>query len=299
MLQEISNRNGAVVLRNCTLELYQGKHIRLAVTKWGKLTPYPDNIASTPAAPSKINRERNFSLIDLSLVASETTEGPPHRTESYDSAQRSTSLSQQGGRNYQGQHNRGRNTMHRSHVRPVISPAQGMHYIDNSVPMGPQYGQEGAMNPYGSFGMPSQTYYHANVPSPNQDSALRAQMMQHHHHLRMQPSVQYNPRQPPSQRQNKQGRNLQPTSPMMVPSSSYPADPQTLHMPPPQASTPPGAYLMALQQQHPRQQPQQQQQQHPRRQQQQAMQHPINHDPGFMNPQATAFDPSSYPPPSK
>ena len=35
MLQEVSKNNGAIVLRNCSLELYQGKHLRLAVTKWG------------------------------------------------------------------------------------------------------------------------------------------------------------------------------------------------------------------------------------------------------------------------
>jgi replication factor A1 len=69
VLREISERSGAVVLRNCTLELFQGKHIRVAVTKWGKLTPYPDHIASTPPPPSKINRDRNFSLINLCIVA--------------------------------------------------------------------------------------------------------------------------------------------------------------------------------------------------------------------------------------
>jgi len=71
ILKDVSERSGAAVLRNCTLELYQGRHLRLAVTKWGKLSPYPDQIASTPPPPSKINRDRNFSLIDLSLVASE------------------------------------------------------------------------------------------------------------------------------------------------------------------------------------------------------------------------------------
>lgn len=70
-LQELSKKSGAVVLRNCTIELFQGKHIRLAVTKWGKLTPYPDQVASTPPPPSKMNEERKFSLIDLSLVANE------------------------------------------------------------------------------------------------------------------------------------------------------------------------------------------------------------------------------------
>jgi hypothetical protein len=71
VLRHVSQHSGAVVLRNCTLELYQGKHIRLAVTKWGKLSIYPDQVASTPPPPSKMNPERNFSLIDLSLVASE------------------------------------------------------------------------------------------------------------------------------------------------------------------------------------------------------------------------------------
>lgn len=61
----------AIVLRNCTLELYQGKHVRLAVTKWGKLSEYPDNVASTPGPPPSMNLDRNFSFIDLSLVASE------------------------------------------------------------------------------------------------------------------------------------------------------------------------------------------------------------------------------------
>jgi hypothetical protein len=77
VLTEISRKSGAAVLRNCTIELFQGKHIRLAVTKWGKLSIFPDNVASTPPPPSKSNRERNFSLIDLSLVASEMVEHHP------------------------------------------------------------------------------------------------------------------------------------------------------------------------------------------------------------------------------
>ena len=72
LLEKVSKcKHGAVVLRNCTLELYQGKHLRLAVTKWGKITEYPDNVASTPGPPPIMNLDRNFSLIDLSLVASE------------------------------------------------------------------------------------------------------------------------------------------------------------------------------------------------------------------------------------
>lgn len=40
-LREVSNAGGAIVLRNCTMELYQGKHLRLAVSKWGKMSAYP------------------------------------------------------------------------------------------------------------------------------------------------------------------------------------------------------------------------------------------------------------------
>ena len=70
ILKEVSQRSGAVVLRNSTLELFQGRHIRLAVTKWGKLSLYPDQIPSTPAPPQKMNMDKNFSMIDLVRVAS-------------------------------------------------------------------------------------------------------------------------------------------------------------------------------------------------------------------------------------
>jgi replication factor A1 len=71
VVQAVAQKEGAIVLRNCTIELYQGKHIRIAVTKWGKLSTYPDQVASTPPPPSKMNQDRNFSLIDLSVVANE------------------------------------------------------------------------------------------------------------------------------------------------------------------------------------------------------------------------------------
>ena len=73
LLQQVSDRGAAVVLRNCTLELFQGKHIRLAVTKWGKITPYPDAVASTPVPPSKMNEDRFLSSIDLTVVAMDTS----------------------------------------------------------------------------------------------------------------------------------------------------------------------------------------------------------------------------------
>mmetsp|Transcript_3356 Transcript_3356/g.4706 ORF Transcript_3356/g.4706 Transcript_3356/m.4706 type:complete len:627 (+) Transcript_3356:399-2279(+) len=69
MLQDISEKKMPIVLRNCTLELYQGKHLRLAVTKWGKLCPYPDRVASTPKPPSSMNKALNYSTVDMNIVA--------------------------------------------------------------------------------------------------------------------------------------------------------------------------------------------------------------------------------------
>ena len=41
LLRRVSQAQGAIVLRNCTIEMYQGKHLRLGVSKWGKMSPYP------------------------------------------------------------------------------------------------------------------------------------------------------------------------------------------------------------------------------------------------------------------
>lgn len=41
LLRRVSEAKGAIVLRNCTIELYQGKHLRLGVSKWGKMSLYP------------------------------------------------------------------------------------------------------------------------------------------------------------------------------------------------------------------------------------------------------------------
>jgi hypothetical protein len=44
LLRKVSSDRGAIVLRNCTMELYQGKHLRLGVSKWGKISVYPVSI---------------------------------------------------------------------------------------------------------------------------------------------------------------------------------------------------------------------------------------------------------------
>lgn len=218
-LQDISDRGGAVVLRNCSLELYQGKHMRLAVTKWGKLTPYPDNVASTPSPPSKINRERNFSLIDLTVVASES-QGPDVAK----SGDNKPVYSKDTGR---GHHSGGRNhRVKKPHARqlhqsPPMMPTMHPHFMDNQ-----QYASSGAAMHYdGRFALPPQHQYFppaagqtggmmystdmrrqpsTNVyapPSPR-DSAMFLAMQQQHNGS---PTHAYGRRPPPQDPRNIQG----------------------------------------------------------------------------------------------
>jgi len=89
ILRDVSERSGAIVLRNCMLQLFQGKHIRLAITKWGELSTYPYGVtSSTPPPPSKINQERNFSLVDLRFVQNDSAPQPNRRVQnSYQAGQ--------------------------------------------------------------------------------------------------------------------------------------------------------------------------------------------------------------------
>jgi len=78
LLQQVSQDKGAVVLRNSNLELFQGKHLRLAVTKWGKINAFPDdNLASTPNPPTKLEPEIDLSLVDLNSVPQDVWLQPP------------------------------------------------------------------------------------------------------------------------------------------------------------------------------------------------------------------------------
>jgi hypothetical protein len=204
-LQEISEQGGAVVLRNCSLELYQGRHMRLAVTKWGKLTPYPDDVASTPSPPSKMNRERNFSLIDLTAVASEspapglptgTTEpsfsnypADPNRGHHH---QHSTG----GGRG--GGHHRGKKShphqQQRQQVRhspPMMPSALHPHYIDPAAATNQQFqvAANNAMHYDGRFALPPpQHQYFSSPPPQGRLSAHGAAMGQ----AQQQQSMMYN-----------------------------------------------------------------------------------------------------------
>lgn len=57
----------AIVIRNCSVELYLGSYLRIAVSKWGKISEYPDDVASTPPPPTYINRSVDYSSMDFSL----------------------------------------------------------------------------------------------------------------------------------------------------------------------------------------------------------------------------------------
>lgn len=75
LLQEICKQKAAAVLRNCSIELYQGKYIRLAVSKWGKIAMFPDGISSTPLPPTSINDDVRLSVLSLfDMVSSEWLE---------------------------------------------------------------------------------------------------------------------------------------------------------------------------------------------------------------------------------
>lgn len=179
-LQEISERGGAVVLRNCSLELYQGQHMRLAVTKWGKLTPYPDGVASTPSPPSKINRERNFSLIDLTAVASESPVPnlPTGTTETTFNYPTDLSRGQHvGGQHAGGQHaggrghHRGKKPHHQRqqvrHSPPMMPSSLHPHYVDPTAAANQQYQvASSAMHYDGRFALPPQHHQHQYFASP-------------------------------------------------------------------------------------------------------------------------------------
>jgi hypothetical protein len=215
ILSDISKRSGAVVLRNCTLELYQGKHMRMAITKWGKLSAYPDHVASTPPPPSKMNQDRNFSLIDLSLVASEMVASP--QSEQYSKpfaegpanpmANRQTSF-QPG----PAMARRGRRPSPRGNPGGP-DPAMQAHYGQGGMSNLMRY-QGGMQHGYsGGYAdvMEAQSY---NYPPRQLETMPSAQHMMMHQQFEMQQrQMQQQQYHNPHDRQ----RSLQPGSPMLGP----------------------------------------------------------------------------------
>ena len=182
LLHELSKKHGTVVLRNCTLELYQGKHVRLAVTKWGKMSCYPDQVPSTPPPPSKINRDRNFSLIDLTVVASELV-GEQFSYAQQQSSPDSDNQSPSGQRNPQygvGRHNKGTRRPPTYSKTGVSAPGllgHPGHYAEQAMQHAiPTYHHMTAMQAYAE--VPPYTYGQAPeglVPSQHQIMYQRQQ----------------------------------------------------------------------------------------------------------------------------
>jgi hypothetical protein len=289
-LQQISDNSGAIVLRNCTLELYQGKHIRLAVTKWGKMNSYPDHVASTPPPPDKINHARSYSLIDLSRVASPLAHFSPRDTYVSGEAEGRQPQQQQhqqssGGRTQAFSHhnpNQGRRGGRRtSRGKPTgksmstqQAPSPQQHYTDR---------YPGGLHGYGtSFvdnSMLDPQQYSYNV---RQQERHQHMMMQHQYEMQQRQMQQmYHPSQQ-TQQQQERTRN----SPMLVSATSTtPSFDGSLFTELPMVGTNP--FL-----QHAQTYPQ------PTMQQQEPRSHEAT-PPGTprMNPQAPTFDPATNPGP--
>ena len=186
-LVEIANRSGAVVLRNCTLELYQGKHIRLAVTKWGKISAYPDNIYSTPSPPSIINYERNFSMINLSIIASDTSASQqpndqPNTHSQYNVGENFTNVSNQSLSSSQQRRER-------RPSRGTANPGTPLHSYQNTNVQSttPQYsGQQPYTGGYVADVMSGAQYY-----TPQRQSDISAQQQQQQQHQIMYQQHRY------------------------------------------------------------------------------------------------------------
>lgn len=225
MLQEIANRSGAVVLRNCTIELYQGKHIRLAVTKWGKMSAYPDQVRSTPPPPSKINRDRNFSMINLSLVASEMSSPKQQHVDhsqfhDIDVASLSGSAGQTRG-SFQSSQSLSRRGRRPTRGKMGFSPNMPVLYPDSGQ-------QNSSIRPYrgsnlqhgyttgfvaDNIGVPQ--YYAQRQPGSALQSSQQQQQLMLQHQLEMQQhQMQMYHGGPP---QDSQQQPVQPSSPMLIP----------------------------------------------------------------------------------
>ena len=56
-----------VVLRNARVLLHHG-FMRVEVSRWGKIAPYPDGLESTPAPPTEVLEAKNVSMIKYELI---------------------------------------------------------------------------------------------------------------------------------------------------------------------------------------------------------------------------------------
>jgi hypothetical protein len=160
--------------------LYQGKHIRLAVTKWGKISAYPDSVYSTPSPPGIINHERNFSMINLSLIASDNSA-------SQSSDHTKTHSPHHGGENFTNLTNQGLSSnQQRRERRPsrgMTNPGTPVHSYQNTnvQNVATQYsGQHSYTGGFVSDVMSGPQYY---TPQRQSEISVQQQQQQQQHQI--------------------------------------------------------------------------------------------------------------------
>lgn len=185
-LQKVSQEGGAIVLRNSSIELFQGKFLRLAVTKWGKISVYPDHVASTPDPPTTMNLEVDLSIVDLTCVPADmwmqrVSNSPPSDSATSQSHKPST----QSANPHQKQHYRGKGRGHdRRH-----SQQQSYQPQATMVPSRQDYGYkqmigvtQGMPAPAASYAYPGTQYYSsyddASIHSMQQKQSFEQQKQQ-------------------------------------------------------------------------------------------------------------------------
>eukprot|EP00977_Amphora_coffeiformis_P010289 scaffold2385_cov178-Amphora_coffeaeformis.AAC.6 len=172
----------------------RGKHIRLAVTKWGKITPYPDHVASTPVPPSKMNEDRFFSLIDLSVVAMDVAPAeyqPSHHPHHHSGGYNPNAMAENegyggsrgGGRSGGGT---GRNKPGRSKQQqqqqppPQVQQAPALQPYPGDVPYGDVMRYPGGLHGYGYVeNMDGYGGYRSRQPAETAHMMLQQQYAMH------------------------------------------------------------------------------------------------------------------------
>ncbi len=207
-LQKVSDEGGAIVLRNSSIELFQGKFLRLAVTKWGKISVYPDAIPSTPEAPATMNTDMNLSIVDLTRVPADlwlqtVSSSPPNESASLQSNKSiSKNVNQQQSQQY---HKKGRARDRRNVPQPAyyphlnkVPPRQDYSYnqmmgiTQSMAPNVPSYGYHGTQyyTTYDDASFHSMHSMHQKQHIPQQKQSMTQQqylfMQQQHFQMRQQ-----------------------------------------------------------------------------------------------------------------
>lgn len=165
LLQEISNRKGAVVLRNCSIELFQGKFIRLSVSKWGKVASFPDGISSTPNPPSNINDTLHLSIVDVSaVIGDEWLESSSHSASRHSTGRGNRDHGSSSDQSFRNR-NQSQNTAHKKRIGSGPGGYDRQREAYNPNPMHSLGSGHGQMNPHQNM-MPGINSYYSQQMYP-------------------------------------------------------------------------------------------------------------------------------------